>query len=390
MNNPLNGIKILDLSRLLPGPYCSMILADMGAEVIKIEDTGAGDYFRDWEPVKVKNSVYFIGVNRNKKSVTLNLKTDQGREILYKLVASCDVVIESFRPGVTKKLGIDFDTLKKYNDKIIYASITGYGQNTSLKNKAGHDLNYLALSGILSFSGTREGKLPVLGVQVADMCGAIFGIISILLAIIRKDKIKEAQYLDIAMLDGLYSFLTMVAAKYFEDGILPFPGSNLFNGKFACYNIYETKDGRFFTVGAIEDKFWNRFCEVIGKDDWKGKNSDEKLQDNFVKELKEIFKSKTFPDWCEIFSNEDICVEPVLNLDEALNSDFVKERDIVFEIDDKVDKVCKHIKSPVNLFPEPDLTHKSHPQKGEHTTEILKSLNYDDDEIGELKNNGII
>ncbi len=390
MINGLEGIKILDLSRLLPGPYCSMILADMGAEVIKIEDTFAGDYFRDWEPKKVENSVYFIGVNRNKKSVTLNLKKDKGKEILYKLVENADVVMESFRPGVAKKLGIDFETLKKFNNKLIYCSITGYGQNTTLKNKAGHDLNYLALSGILSFSGSRNGELPVLGVQVADMCGAIFGIISILLAIIRRDKLKQPQYLDIAMMDGLYSFLTMVAAKYFEDGVVPFPASNLFNGKFACYNVYETKDKRFFTVGAIEDKFWDRFCEVIGKDSWKGKNSDENSQDEIVRELEQIFKSKTFGEWCDIFEKEDICVEPVLRLDEALNSDYVKEREIVFEAKDKVDGICKLIKSPVNIAPKGDMKNKTHPQKGEDTFDILNSLGYNEKELEVLKNNGII
>ena len=390
MINGLEGIRILDLSRLLPGPYCSMILADMGAEVIKVEDTFAGDYFREWEPKQIKNSVYFIGVNRNKKSITLNLKTQKGKEVLYKLVKNSDVVMESFRPGVASKLGIDFDSLKKHNEKLIYCSITGYGQNTSLKDKAGHDLNYLALSGILSMSGSRDGKLPVLGMQAADMCGAVFGIIAILLAIIRRDKIKKPQYLDIAMMDGLYSFLTMVAAKYFKDGEVPFPASNLFNGKFACYNIFETKDKRFFTVGAIEDKFWNRFCEVIGMEEWKGKNSDESAQDNIVEKLEVIFKEKDFSEWRKIFENEDICVEPVLNLDEALNSDYVREREIVFEKENKIDGICKFIKSPVNISPSGESFVKTHPQKGEDTFHVLKSAGYSDEELKEMQKNEII
>ena len=390
MINGLEGIKILDLSRLLPGPYCSMILGDAGAEVIKIEDTGAGDYFRDWEPKQKVNSVYFIGVNRNKKSVTLNLKTDKGKEILYKLVEDSDVVIESFRPGVAKKLGVDFETLKRYNEKLIYCSITGYGQNTSLKNKAGHDLNYLALSGILSFTGSKTGQLAVPGVQIADMCGAIFGIISILIAIIKRDKIKESQYLDIAMMDGLFSFLTMVGAKYFQDRELPSPCSNLFNGLFACYNIYETKDNRFFTVGAIEDKFWNRFCEVIGKYDWKGKNSDKNIQKKIVEELYFIFKQKTFKEWKEIFGKEDICVEPVLNLDESLNSSYVKERAIITESEDNVDGICNYINSPVNIKPSGKKIRKTHPQKGEDTVAVLESMGYKDSEIKDMKNNGII
>ncbi len=389
-NLPLNGVKILDLSRLLPGPYCSMILADMGAEVIKIEDTQAGDYFRDWEPKKDKNSVFFIGVNRNKKSLTLDLKKDKGREILYRLVKNADVVIESFRPGVTKKLQVDFDTLKKYNSRIIYSSITGYGQNTSLRNKAGHDLNYLALSGILSFSGTRDGNLPVLGIQIADMAGGIFGIISILLALLRRDKINEAQYIDTAMMDGLFSFLSMVSGKYFFDKNIPYPASNLFTGKFACYNVYKTKDGRFFTVGAIEDKFWDRFCEVIGKPEWRGKNNLEEIQANLVNELSAIFESKDFSEWIDIFKNEDICVEPALNLEEALESDYAKERGTLLKIDDKIDGENTLIASPIFISPDMKIPRKSHPQKGQNREDILIENGFSKDEIDQFIKDQVI
>lgn len=372
IKNGLEGIRILDLSRLLPGPYCSMLLADMGAEVIKIEDPVLGDYFRDWEPKKDGNSVYFIGVNRNKKSITLDLKNEKQREKFYKLVTKCDVVIESFRPGVTSKLGIDFDTLKKFNEQLIYCSITGYGQNTSLKNRAGHDMNYLALSGVLGLCGTREKVPPMLGIQIADMCGAIFGVIGILQALLRREKIKEAQYIDVAMMDGLYSFLSMFAYKYFYDKIIPEAGSTLFNGGFACYNIFETKDNRYFTVAAIEDKFWNRFCEVLGKEDWKGKNVDKKAQDEIIEELTNIFKSKTFSEWIDIFSKEDICVEPILNFKEAFDSDFVKERGLLFEIDN-----FTHIKSPNIFNPQLKILKTPPPEKGEHTEEVFKSFGID-------------
>jgi crotonobetainyl-CoA:carnitine CoA-transferase CaiB-like acyl-CoA transferase len=389
VKSPFSNLKVLDLSRLLPGPYCTMLLGDMGAEVIKIEDPFLGDYFRNWQPLKNKNSVFFIAVNRNKKSVTLNLKTEKGKEIFYKLVKDADIVVESFRPGVAKKLGVDFDTLKSIKDDIIYCSITGYGQNTVLSKKAGHDLNYLALSGILSLSGCRNKKPAVLGIQIADMAGAIIGIIGILTALYNREKGVKAQYIDAAMLDGLFSFLSMVGGKYFSDNLIPDIADNLFNGGFACYNIYETKDNRFFTVAAIEDKFWNRFCEVIEKDEWKKLNTVEEEQGRLIDELTDIFKQKTFDEWKKIFENEDICVEPVLNLEESFNQSYVKDREITFKISKSVDGETLHIKNPLEIS-SIDFDTRSHPQIGENTEEIILKLGYSKEDLQKLKEESII
>ncbi len=389
-NNPFNGIKILDLSRLLPGPYCTMFLADMGAEVIKIEDPLIGDYFRSWEPIKKKNSIFFIAVNRNKKSLSLNLKKEKGREIFYQLVKEADVVVESFRPGVAQKLQVDFENLKRIKNNIIYCSITGYGQNTSLKNKAGHDLNYLALSGILGISGCRNKKPAILGIQIADMAGAILGIIGIITALYNREKGCKAQYIDAAMLDGLYSFLSMIGAKFFHDNVPPLIADNLFNGGYACYNIYETKDKRFFSVAAIENKFWDRLCEVLGKEEWKGKNTIEKEQGVLIDELSKIFQKKTFKEWREIFSKEDICVEPVLNLDESFNEDYVKEREIVFNISDPVDGNSKHIKNPLEISSVKFQKEKHPSYIGEDTESILMKLGFTKNDIIALKQEEII
>ncbi len=392
MNNtlPLDGIKILDLSRLLPGPYCTMLLADMGAEVIKIEEPERGDYHREWLPKQGKNSGYFIGINRNKKSITLDLKKEKGREIFYKLVKEADVIVESFRPGVAERLKIDFNTLKNINPEIIYLSLTGFGQDSPYKLRPGHDLNFLALSGILSFSGTREKKLPIIGVQIADYAGAVFGIIGIMAALLRREKLNEAQYIDIAMLDCLFSFLSMISGKFFIDGIIPEPADGLLTGGFACYNIYETKDGRFITVGAIEEKFWERLCEIIGKDEWKKLVYKEKVQKELISELEKIFKGKTLSEWIEIFKNEDVCVEPVLNLKEAFESEYSKERNIIFTLKNKIDGVVKQIKNPVELFPGIEKEHFSHPQMGEHTEEILTKLGFAKEEIDNLKMEKIV
>ena len=389
-NLPLEGIRILDLSRLLPGPFCTMILADMGAEVIKIEEPERGDYNRFWPPIKNKNSGYFIGINRNKKSITLNLKDERAKKIFYKLVKNSYVVVESFRPGVTEKLGIDFHTLKKINNKIIYLSLTGFGQNTSLKLRPAHDLNFLALSGILSFSGSKDTTPPIMGIQIADYSGALFGVIGILLALMRREKIDEAQYIDIAMLDCLFSFLSMISGKFFIDNRIPQPSDDLLNGGFACYNIYKTKDNRFITVGSIEEKFWNRLCELIGKEEWKGLNFNRDKQDELIDGLQKIFSEKTLNEWMEIFKDEDVCVEPVLNLKEAFESDYSKERNIIFELNSKIDGRVKQIKNPVEISPKVSLEHKPHPDLGENNLEILTSIGLTEEEIEKLKREKVI
>ena len=387
---PLNGIKILDLSRLLPGPYCTMLLADMGAEVIKIEEPKRGDYHREWLPKKGKNSGYFIGINRNKKSITLDLKKEKGREIFYKLVKDADVVVESFRPGVTEKLKIDFNTVKNINPQIIYLSLTGFGQNSSWKNRPAHDLNFLALSGILSFSGSRDKKHPIIGIQIADYAGAVFGIIGIMAALLRREKIKEAQYLDIAMMDGLFSFLSMISGKFFIDGEIPEPGDGLLTGGFACYNIYETKDGRYITVGAIEEKFWERLCDILGKPEFKKYVYVPDKQKEIIEEFDKIFKTKTLEEWIKIFENEDVCVEPVLNLKEAFESNYAKSRNIVFTLKNKEDGEVKQIKNPVEIFPPVEMEYKSHPQMGEHTEEILLKAGYSKEDIEKFRMEKII
>ncbi len=381
MNNslPLKGIKILDLSRLLPGPYCTMILADLGAEVIKIEEPKIGDYNRLW------HIGYFNGVNRNKKSITLNLKKEKAKEIFYKLCENADVIVETFRPGVVKRLGIDFETVKKFNPKIIYLSLTGFGQNTPLKSKPGHDLNYLGLSGILSFTSCKHKHLAIPSTQIADYSGAVFGVIAVLSAILRRDKIDSPQYIDIAMMDCLFSFLSMIAGKFFMDKINPEPANELLNGGYACYNIYETKDGRYLTVGALEEKFWNNLCEILGKNEWKKEIFNKEKQNEIIEELSKIFKTKTLNEWLEVFKDKDVCIEPVLNLDEALNSDYAKARKIVF----KIDKISQ-IKNPLEISPKFDFSHNSPPSLGEHTEDILNQIGYSKEEIDKFKSEGII
>ena len=247
---PLEGVKILDLSTMLPGPFCSMILADFGAEVIKVEAVKGGDLFRGGVPKIGDTGGAFFQVNRNKKSITLNLKSDEGKEIFYKLAKDADVVLEQYRPGVVKKLGVDYETIKAINPKIVYCSLSGYGQTGPYRLTSGHDLNYISYAGILGLTA-RKGQTPTIpGVQIADIGGgALYAAIGILIALMGVKRNGVGQYVDTSMLDGAVSWLPVLANDYFVKGVSPKAAENILNGQNACYEVYETKDGRYISIG---------------------------------------------------------------------------------------------------------------------------------------------
>lgn len=264
---PIKGLKMLDLSRLLPGPYCSLLLADLGMEVLKVEEPGQGDYIRKIGPIRRKESAYFLAVNRNKKSMTLDLKMEESKEIFYRLTQSYDIVLESFRPGVMDRLGIGYEELKKRNPHVILCSLSGYGQSGPYRERSGHDINYIGLGGILEITGQRNGPPIIPGVQIADIGGGMMAAIAILAAVIHREKTGEGQFLDISMLDGIISWLSVLAGKYFVDENLPQRGNMRITGRYACYQVYQTKDGRYMSLGALEEKFWKNFCEALGRED---------------------------------------------------------------------------------------------------------------------------
>ena len=267
---PLEGIKILDLSTMLPGPFCSMILADFGAEVIKVEAVKGGDLFRGGVPKIGDTGGAFFQVNRNKKSITLNLKSEEGKEIFYKLAKDADVVLEQYRPGVVKKLGVDYETIKAINPKIVYCSLSGYGQTGPYRLTSGHDLNYISYAGILGLTA-RKGQTPTIpGVQIADIGGgALYAAIGILIALMGVKQNGVGQYVDTSMLDGAVSWLPVLANDYFVKGVSPKAAENILNGQNACYEVYETADGRYISIGAIEPHLWANFCDAIGKEEFK-------------------------------------------------------------------------------------------------------------------------
>jgi alpha-methylacyl-CoA racemase len=364
---PLAGIRVLDLSRLLPGGFCSLLLADFGAEVLKVEDTGMGDYIR-WSPPYVEGaeqsakSALFLALNRNKRSIRLDLKNEQGREALLRLVAEHDVVLESFRPGVLDRLGVGYERMREVNPRIVYCAISGYGQTGPKREASGHDMNYLGLVGLLGLTGERGGPPVQAAGQIADLGGgALMAAFGILAALRERDGAPaprspgadadagraqsagagepappartgsgEGQVVDVSMADGALSWLAMVAAAYFADGTTPQRGELLLAGSVICYRPYECADG-WVTLGALEPKFWQAWCRGVEREELIERQFEAPGSEAHAQVVK-IFKTRTRAQWEQFARQHDCCLEPVLELDEALDSELVRAREMVVNL----------------------------------------------------------
>ena len=383
----LKDHKMLDLSRLLPGPYCSLLLADLGMEVLKIEDPELGDYMRGMGPVRKKDSAYFLALNRNKKSMLLNLKVKEGKEIFNRLIDTYDILLEGFRPGVMDRLGIGYQELKSRNPGVIFCSLSGYGQDGPYKERSGHDINYIGLGGILELTGPKDGDPTIPGAQIADIGGGgMMAAIAILAAIVHREKTGEGQYLDVAMHDGVISWLSIHAGRYFMDNELPKRGEMHLSGRFACYQVYPTKDGRHISLGALEPKFWKNFCQAIGREDLVLKQfteGEERVQ--IIKEIRELFKTKTQKEWVEFFKNVDACLEPILSLGEVFQHPHVLHRKMVIEYEHPVEGKIRQVGNPIKSSQFPFEIRTPSPAWGEHTMEVLKEIGYSEKEIKHFK-----
>jgi crotonobetainyl-CoA:carnitine CoA-transferase CaiB-like acyl-CoA transferase len=405
---PLQGIRVLDLSRLLPGGFCSLLLADFGADVLKVEDTGMGDYIR-WSPPYYEGahdsakSALFLSLNRNKRSIRLDLKSDGGREALLALVRDADVVLESFRPGVLERLGVGYERMREENPAIVYCAISGYGQDGPKRDASGHDMNYLGLIGLLGLTGAPPsqrgggaGAGPIQSAgQIADLGGgALMAAFGILAALRERDGSAthpgsgEGQLVDVSMSDGALSWLAMVAAAYFADGAVPRRGDLPLAGALICYRPYECADG-WVSLGALEPKFWQAWCRGVGREDLVAKQFEHPGSDAHA-QVQEIFKGRTRVEW-EAFAREhDCCLEPVLELDEALDSELVRAREMVVELEQPgAERPVRQLGVPIKLTRTPgEHARLPGPALGEHTEEALLAAGYSPAQVAELLASG--
>jgi alpha-methylacyl-CoA racemase len=395
VSRPLEDVRILDLTRLLPGGFCTLLLADLGADVIKVEDTGQGDYVRwappyygteEQTPLGTRSAIY-LSLNRNKRSVRLDLKQEGGRQALIKLAETADVLVESFRPGVLDKLGVGYEVLRQASPALAYCPITGYGQDGPNRDRAGHDMNYLGLNGVLGLTGEAGGAPIQSGAQIADLGGgALMAAVGILAALQDARRSGEGQIVDVSMTDGSLAWLAMEAGRYFGSGEVPKRGDIMLSGGIICYRPYEAKDG-WVTCGALEPKFWSRFCQAVGREDL--------IEHQFAKpgsephhEVEEIFKSKTRDQWRAFNDEHDAMIEPILDLDEALESELVREREMVISYEQPELGEVKQLGFPIKLSRTPAGVERPAPALGEHTAELLTEAGYSAEEVQALEESG--
>ncbi len=379
-NGALSGIKVLDLSRLLPGPYCSMILADHGARVISIE----GKRF-------MADNLFVPVINRNKEHMSLDLKTKEGKDIFFRLVKDMDVFLEGFRPGVVHRLGIDYETVRKTNSKIVYCSISGYGQTGPYHTRVGHDVNYLSYSGVLDLIGEADHPPSIPGIQIADIAGGgMNAAIGILLALLARERTGKGQYIDISMTDSMVGFLPMALYLHNLKGQAPGRADSFLSHRYACYNTYETLDGRYISIGAVENRFWKELCEHMEVPEYTPLQYDENRRQEIIDFMRSSFMKKTLAEWEAELKDLDVCWGRIQNLEEVLQDPLFRKREMVVEFQEKDGKKNKALGVPVKLSETPGSLRTPAPRFGESTASILKEIGYSKKEIKEFSDKGII
>ncbi len=375
----LQGIMVLDLSRMLPGPYCSMILADHGARVIAIEDTK----FQ-------ADGLFFSDLNRNKRHISLNLKSPEGLEIFFRLAQQADVILEGFRPGVMKRLGVDYPAVQKINPGIVYCSISGYGQTGPLRDKAGHDVNYMSTAGVLGLIGEKD-RLPVIpGVQFADIAGgAMNAAVGILLALFARQKSGLGQYIDISMTDGMVGFLSL--PYFFAKEGRPFStADSLLSHRYACYNTYATADGRYLALGAVENRFWRGLCEHFRRPDYIPLQYDEERREEIIAFLRQQFLTQPLKVWEKELAALDICCSGVKTMDEVLTDPLFTSREMVHSYLDSNGTERHGFGIPVKMSRTPGSIRTVPGSFGEGTRDVLKEAGYSEEQIAAFVAAGVV
>ncbi|NMF96499.1 CoA transferase [Aromatoleum toluolicum] len=384
---PLANLRVLDLTRLLPGPLATQHLADYGAEVIKIEDTGAGDYARTMGAMNGDTSFFYQVCNRGKKSVRLDLKQAEGRELFLRLVDTADVVVEGFRPGVMDKLGLGYDALSERKPRIVVCSISGYGQTGPYALRAGHDINYIGYAGVLDQIGTAGGAPALSNLQVGDLLGgtmsALFGL---LVAVLDARASGQGRHVDVSMTDAALAHAIFPLAEVLAHGGVKPRGEDLLTGGVPCYGVYETADGRHMAVGSLEEKFWHLVCDTLGRPDLKPAHlatGDEGARARA--EVAAIFRSRTQVEWTAVFDGVDCCVTPILRVEESLENPQLLARGMVTTVDG-----VRQFGPPVRLSGFEPGPFQPAPQAGADNDAVLESLGLDAAEIARLRGAGVI
>ncbi len=391
MAGPLKGMKILDFTTLLPGPYATMTLADLGAEVLRIVSGSRPDLAAFLPPflpgTDLSCAIAYLG--RGKRCMALNLKDPWAIAVVRRLVADYDIVIEQFRPGVMAKLGLDYETLRTANPALIYCSLTGYGQTGPLKNRAGHDINYLARSGIISYSGRKASGPCLTGIQIADVAsGSNNAVIGILAAVVHRQTTGQGQQVDVSMTDGAVAFNALSAAGWLVDGQETCCEEGVLNGG-SLYDFYETKDGEYISFGGLEPQFFSAFCETIGRPDLIAGGVAPPDLPHVKEEVREALKTRTRDEWMTLFATVDACVEPVLSLGEALNDEQVRARGMIVEVPLPGGGTVRQLGHPIRYSATPPEYRSAGCPAGTHTREVLRELGYTEEEIGEFEKTGL-
>ncbi|MCE0461776.1 CaiB/BaiF CoA transferase family protein [Pseudomonas uvaldensis] len=390
MQGPLASLKVLDFSTLLPGPFASLLLADMGAEVLRIESPTRPDLLRIMPPHDQGVSASHAYLNRNKRSLALDLKQPAALEIIKRLLGEHDILLEQFRPGVMERLGLGYEALKAINPRLIYVSITGYGQTGPYRERAGHDINYLALTGLSSYTGRADsGPLP-LSIQAADIAGgSLHGVIGLLAAVIARQHSGQGQHLDVSMADCAFSLNALAGAGYLACDVLPARENQMLNGG-SFYDYYRTRDGRWMSVGSLEPAFMQALCEALGRSELAVHGLDPAQQYLLKQGLQAEFEKRDFAELCELFAAVDACVEPVLSLEEALAHPQLRAREVVTQVPRGDGSSQAQMACPLKFsegLPEP---RHIGVELGAHTDQVLGELGFSVERIARLRGDKVI
>ena len=386
----LDGLHVLDLSRLLPGPLCTMILGDLGADVVKVEQPEIGDYARFAPPLIGDTGSAFLMLNRNKRSITLNLKNAEAKDILHKLATKADVFVESYQPGVAERLGVGYPAIRKVNEHIIYCSISGYGQTGPYRDLVGHDLNYAAYSGAIGATGLKGGPPVIPAIQISDIQSAIYAAVAITAALYRREKTGEAEFIDVSLMDTAVASMIMPLSFHFA-GASTERGESFLSGGAPFYNVYETKDRRFISLASLEPKFWVELCNALGVEEYQDQQiASAEVSQQIRADLAEKFREKKRDEWVMILNEREIPCAPVYDVSEVPADPQVRARKMIFEMQTEAFGKLNQLATPIRISHNPLIVRSGPTRLGQHTLEILRGLGYSTKDVERLKTEGAI